>query len=44
MANPNNVSLVIGAVIGGWHFLWSTLVLLDWAQFTHGSIPRPGRF
>lgn len=32
MANPNKVGLVIGALIGGWHLLWSLLVLLRWAQ------------
>ena len=32
MANLNKVGLVIGALIGGWHLLWSLLVLLGWAQ------------
>ncbi len=32
MANPNKVGLVIGALIGGWHLVWSLLVLLGWAQ------------
>ena len=32
MANPNKVGLVIGALIGGGHFVWSVLVLLGWAQ------------
>lgn len=32
MTNPNKVGLVIGALIGGWHLLWSLLVLLRWAQ------------
>lgn len=32
MANPNKVGLVVGALIGGWHVLWSLLVLLRWAQ------------
>jgi hypothetical protein len=32
MANPNKVGLVIGALIGGWHFVWSLLVLIGWAQ------------
>jgi hypothetical protein len=30
--NPNKVGLVAGALIGGWHLLWSLLVLLRWAQ------------
>jgi hypothetical protein len=32
VANPNKVRHVIGAFIGGRHFLWSLLVLLGWAQ------------
>ena len=32
MANPNKVGLVIGALIAGWHFLWSLLILIGWAQ------------
>ena len=32
MANPHKVGLVIGALIGGWHFVWSVFVLLGWAQ------------
>jgi hypothetical protein len=32
MVNPNKVGLVIGALIGGWHLIWSALVLLHWAQ------------
>ena len=32
MANLNKVGLVIGALIGGWHLLWSLLVLIGWAQ------------
>ncbi len=32
MANPNKIGLVVGALIGGWHLLWSLLVLLRWAQ------------
>jgi hypothetical protein len=32
LANPNKVGLVIGALMGAWHFLWSLLVLLGWAQ------------
>jgi hypothetical protein len=32
VANPHKVGLVIGALIGAWHLLWSLLVLLGWAQ------------
>ena len=32
MTNPNKVGLVIGALIGGWHIVWSFLVLFGWAQ------------
>ena len=32
MANPNKAGLVIGALIGGWHFVWSLLVGIGWAQ------------
>jgi hypothetical protein len=32
LANPNKVGLVVGALTGGWHLLWSLLVLLGWAQ------------
>ena len=32
MANPNKVGLVIAALIGGWHLVWSLLVLIGWAQ------------
>lgn len=32
MANLNKVGLVIGALIGSWHLLWSLLVLIGWAQ------------
>ena len=32
MAHPNKVGLVIGALIGGWHFVWSLLVGIGWAQ------------
>jgi hypothetical protein len=28
LANPNKVGLVIGALTGGWHLLWSLLVLI----------------
>jgi hypothetical protein len=32
MANPNKVGLVIAALIGSWHVLWSLLVLIGCAQ------------
>ena len=32
MANPDKVGLVIGALIGTWHVVWSLLVFLSWAQ------------
>jgi hypothetical protein len=32
VANPNKVGLVIGALIGGWHFVWSLLVVIGRAQ------------
>jgi len=32
MTNPNKVGLVVGALIGVWHLLWSLLVLLGGAQ------------
>lgn len=32
MVNPNKVGLVIGALIGGWHLVWSALVFLGGAQ------------
>ena len=32
MTNPNKVGLVVGALIAGWHLLWSLFVLLGWAQ------------
>ena len=32
MANPSKVGLVVGALIGGWHFVWSLLVVTGWAQ------------
>ena len=32
MANPNKIGLVIGALLGGWHLLWSLLVAIGWAQ------------
>ena len=30
--NPNRAGLVLGALIGGWHFLWAILVAAGWAQ------------
>jgi len=30
--NSNKAGLVLGALVGGWHFLWSILVALHWAQ------------
>jgi hypothetical protein len=32
VANTHKVGLVIGALIGAWHFLWAFLVLIRWAQ------------
>jgi uncharacterized membrane protein YdbT with pleckstrin-like domain len=32
MASPKKMGLVSGALIGGWHFVWSLLVFLGWAQ------------
>ena len=32
MTNPNKVGLVFGALLGGWHLLWSLLVLSGVAQ------------
>lgn len=32
MANANKVGLVFGAILGGWHLMWSLLVLLGIAQ------------
>jgi hypothetical protein len=32
VANPHKVGLVIGALIGSWHFVWSLLVGIGWAQ------------
>lgn len=31
-ANPNKVGLVLGALYGGWHLLWSVFVAVGWAQ------------
>ncbi|MDO8561178.1 MAG: hypothetical protein Q7R91_03105 [bacterium] len=30
--NPSKTGLVFGALAGGWHLLWSLLVVLGWAQ------------
>jgi hypothetical protein len=30
--NAHKLGLVLAAVIGGWHVVWSALVLLGWAQ------------
>ena len=30
--DPHKLGLVLGAFMGGWHLLWSTLVLVGWAQ------------
>ena len=38
MANKNNVGLVFGAVLGGWHVLWALLVWLGWAQAIYDFI------
>ena len=32
MTNPNKVGLVIAVLIGGWHVIWSLLVLIGFAQ------------
>lgn len=31
--NPHRAGLALGALIGGWHFLWALLVAIGWAQF-----------
>ncbi|HXX44872.1 MAG TPA: hypothetical protein VEJ38_09090 [Candidatus Acidoferrales bacterium] len=30
--NANKTGLVLGALLGGWHFIWAILVALGWAQ------------
>jgi hypothetical protein len=30
--NPGRAGLVFGTFVGGWHVLWSILVVLRWAQ------------
>ncbi len=32
MMSPNKAGLVLGALVGSWHLLWSLLVALHWAQ------------
>jgi hypothetical protein len=32
VTKPNKVGLVIGALFGSWHLVWSLLVLIGWAQ------------
>ena len=32
MANPTKVGLVVAALIGGWHVVWTLLVLIGCAQ------------
>lgn len=38
MTNPNKVGLVFGVVLGGWHLVWSILVLLGVAQWLYDFI------
>ena len=30
--NPNKAGLVLGTLLGAWHFLWVLLVAAGWAQ------------
>ena len=30
--NPSKVALVGAVIFGGWHVIWSLLILLGWAQ------------
>lgn len=30
--NANKTGLVLGTLVGGWHFLWAVLVAIGWAQ------------
>jgi len=30
--NPYGTALALAALVGGWHLLWSALVLFGWAQ------------
>jgi hypothetical protein len=36
--NTNKVGLVFAALLGGWHVIWSVLVLLGWAQALYDFI------
>ncbi|MFI5205677.1 MAG: hypothetical protein ACHQVK_01940 [Candidatus Paceibacterales bacterium] len=38
MNQPNKVGLAFGAIIGGWHFVWSLLVFLGIAQAIYDFI------
>ncbi len=38
MTNPNKVGLVFGAVLAGWHLVWSILVLLGVAGAIYNFI------
>ncbi len=38
MANPNKVGLVFGVLLGGWHLVWSLLVLSGLAQSLYDFI------
>lgn len=38
MTNPNKVGLVFGALLGGFHLVWSLLVLLGIAQSIYDFI------
>ena len=32
LISPNKAGLVLGALAGAWHLLWSALVFVGWAQ------------
>jgi hypothetical protein len=32
LVSPNKAGLVLGALAGAWHLLWSALVFVGWAQ------------
>jgi hypothetical protein len=38
MTNSNKVGLVFGALLGGWHLVWSLLVLSGLAQMIYNFI------
>ena len=38
MANKNKVGLVFGVLLGGWHVVWSLLVLSGFAQSLYNFI------